>query len=179
MRTCHSDRFVFAAVNWLQTGRRLCPVRSRPGAACQPQSLRFSFGMEARGLLSLSEHLPSPPWPRSSPSPKISSIQPHQSSVGSTNPPPRRLQSTTESVHINTICKSMSERSSVYCLFVLLSNEAYEFKLGRGFCVGMVPPALTLLSFSASIHLSFNQKLQTFPLIIPFVSIFCLILPLP
>ncbi|RXN30637.1 hypothetical protein ROHU_017543 [Labeo rohita] len=48
------------ASNWL-TGDGSVRLRSRPGAACQPQSVRFSFGTEARGLLSLSEHLPSPP----------------------------------------------------------------------------------------------------------------------
>lgn len=69
------------------TGNRLTgdgSVQCGPGLArpvCQPQSLCFSYDMEARGLLSLSKHPPSPPQPRSGPPPKISSIQPRESST--------------------------------------------------------------------------------------------------
>lgn len=157
-------------------------MRSRPGAACHPQSLHFSFGTEARGLLSLSEHLLSPPQPRSSPPPKISSIQPHQISVGSTTHRQGDFRARQKACAlVSTICKSMSERSSVYCLlFVCCSfKRSVRIQAGEGFLRGD-GPARPHSSFFFCLHPSiFQSKLQTFPLIIPFVSIFCLILPLP
>lgn len=157
----------FATGNWL-TGDG--SVRSGPGLArpvCQPQSLCFSFDMEARGLLSLSEHPPSPPQPRSGPPPKISSIQPHESSTIHTHRHGDFRAWQKVCALARTAYKSVSERSSVYCLLFVCSSfkRIVRIQAGEGFLRGDGPSRLHfsfLLCLHPSLYLS-SIKTPDFP----------------
>lgn len=107
--------------------------------------------MEAQGLLSLSEHLPSPPQPP----PKISSIQPHQSATIRTHRHGDFRAWQKVGALASTAYKSVSERSSVYCLLFVCSSfkRIVRIQAGEGFLRGDGPSRLHF-SFLLCLHLS-------------------------